>query len=63
MGVRTFLTVYNNNETLEICNNVRSTYEPLLKRIDKTTMLKDKGMINERKYKQSITKKHNINRV
>ena len=58
-GVRTFLTVYNDNETLEICNNVKSTFKPLLKRIDRTTMLKDNGIINERKYKKSITKKHN----
>jgi hypothetical protein len=58
-GVRTFLTVYNDNETLEICNNVKSTFNPLLERIDRTAMLKDNGIINERKYKKSITRKHN----
>ena len=39
--------------------NIKLTFTPLLERIDKKIMLKNNRIINERKYKKSIKRKHN----
>jgi hypothetical protein len=40
-GIRTFLTVYNENEVLEIGTDIKSILLPYFNKIDKITSLKD----------------------
>ena len=55
-GIRTFLSVYNDNETLEIGNDIKKVLKPFYNKIDKITSLKDINKLSERKYKIGITK-------
>lgn len=53
-GLRTFLTGYNNEETIEICNNLYKTIHPINEKIDKIQGRYDKKEI---KTKRGIEKR------
>lgn len=55
-GIRTFLTIYNENNVYEIGTDVKTTLLPYYNKIDKINRLKDTKEINEKKYKRSIIK-------
>lgn len=48
-GLRTFLTGYNNEETIEICNNLYKTIQPINEQIDKIQSRYDKKEIKTKK--------------
>ena len=55
-GIRTFLTVYSENEVIEIGTDLKSILLPYFNKIDKITSLKDTNKLSKRKYKVGITK-------
>ena len=55
-GIRTFLTVYSENEVIEIGTDLKSILLPYFNKIDKITSLKDTNKLSKRKYQVGITK-------
>jgi len=55
-GIRTFLTIYSQNNVYEIGTDIKSILLPYYNKIDKITSLKDTNELSEKKYKKGITK-------
>lgn len=57
-GIRTFLTCYNENEVIEICNNLRDVLEPLYNSINNLKSKIDNKEIKPNRGKKAINKRH-----
>ena len=54
--MRTFISIYSKNESLEIGNVIKPILKPIFKKIDKINSSKDKKKITEKKHKKLITR-------
>lgn len=55
-GIRTFLTIYSQNNVYEIGTDIKAILLPYYNKIDKINSLKDKNELSEKKYKKGTTK-------